>query len=876
MIRLGDPLALLLLLPLGAIAAVLRRRTLGSRLRRSSASGGRGGRGRWFAWLGRPWLWALLHGSAAVLLVVALADPQLRTGTYRPTVFAVDQSASIDNEMRAIERDWTAQAEKDACVSPCRVVRFAGAARITAPADRSPVAAAPDVTATNLESGLTAAVGLAPSGGRVVVLSDGGQTTGDLLATAALARRRGVEVDWVPLSDPRRRDAAITRIAVPAAVHVGDTVPLALTMHSTVSGFAVLGVSSDGAAPRTETIRLSTGDNPLLLLYTASRAGWHSFKATISLPGDTTGANDSLGAVTEVFAAPRVLSVGSAASVVPALLAHDGLHVTDERPSALPTSAAAYGSQDAVVLDDVSATELSSAQIAALSSAVRAGGLGLLVLGGPHSFSLGHYATSGLQALLPVASLVPGNLQRRNVAIELVLDRSGSMIDLAGGVPKIEMARVAARQSATFIAAHQDQLGIVDFDIIPHTLVALERLDSKTAAKRVDLRVDGLQADGGTNIYLGLKAGYEQLLKSNAKERHMILMTDGISEAEDYGPLLAKLKAAHISVATVALGSDADRTLLAEIAAATGGHAYVTDNAKQLPHIFAKETQLSAKPVRVTGHLSVAVSSDSTVVRSLAGKRLPGLLGNVVTQLKTGAQADLLAGDTASRTDPALAEWQTAAGRVVTWTPGLGAPWAPAWVAETGLWDDAVRWTERGVTATALAPHALGNTAGALQIDLSGAGSAALDVTSISGTLTARDGAVTKVNFAAVGPSLFQVGVPSLSAGIYRFALRTHGGGSESATGEVAVPYSAEYSPVTAAISPLGQLVAQTGGSVLGRDRESSIAARSDSLRWLFTLLALALFLIGVAARMLPEATGGERDDEPLVAEPETAGAGRG
>ena len=40
-----------------------------------------------------------------------------------------------------------------------------------------------------------------------------------------------------------------------------------------------------------------------------------------------------------------------------------------------------------------------------------------------------------------MTSLVPGNLQRHNLAIELVLDHSGSMMDTAGGVPKIAMAR---------------------------------------------------------------------------------------------------------------------------------------------------------------------------------------------------------------------------------------------------------------------------------------------------------------------------------------------------------------------------------------------------------------------------------------------------
>ena len=73
-----------------------------------------------------------------------------------------------------------------------------------------------------------------------------------------------------------------------------------------------------GAYPieESETLRLRAGDNPLLLFYVASRKGWHAFTATISLPGDTVAANNSLSAVTDVLAAPRVLSVSTTGQMI--------------------------------------------------------------------------------------------------------------------------------------------------------------------------------------------------------------------------------------------------------------------------------------------------------------------------------------------------------------------------------------------------------------------------------------------------------------------------------------------------------------------------------------------------------------------------------
>ena len=150
-------------------------------------------------------------------------------------------------------------------------------------------------------------------------------------------------------------------------------------------------------------------------------------------------------------------------------------------------------------------------------------------------------------------------------------------------------------------------------------------------------------------------------------------------------------------MATVALGTDVDAALLRRISKATGGNAYATKRAGDLPKIFVKETRLSTEPIQIVGAQQVLPRGTSPIVRSLAGAELPPLSGNVVTRLRPGAQVDLIARSAGSRTEPALAQWGYGTGRVVSWTPGLGAPWATRWTAQTALWNDAVRWAARGV-----------------------------------------------------------------------------------------------------------------------------------------------------------------------------------
>jgi Ca-activated chloride channel homolog len=847
-VRLVHWQALLAFVPLVAIGFALLRRGFGPQTGRDRA-----------AWT--------LTGLACVLAVFALSEPRITGSAHGPAVLAVDNSASIDSHEASQERTILKGAGATNCTAPCRVIRFAGGASASASTIGSSTG---DDTETDLQNGIAAAIGVAPAGGRVVVLSDGAQTAGDLLADVPLARERHVRVNWVRLKPSDKPDVSITSLNLPSAVHLGDSVPIAVTVHSTVNGFALLKVSSDGTATRGQTIRVLGGDNPLVLLYTAARRGWHSFRATVTQPSDTNSRNNSLSAVTDVQAAPRILVVTAPAtgSTVPGMLTKLGMRVRTLSANQLPVDASGYLGEDAIVLDDVPATSLSRSRALALDTAVSGDGVGMLVLGGPHSFSLGRYATSPLQDVLPVRSLVPGNLQRRNVAIELVLDRSGSMVDKAGGVQKIAMARQAARQTAGFIAKHDDQLGIVDFDIVPHTLIPLERVDAGVL-KSVNHTVDGLQANGGTNIFLGLKKGYQELIRSHAQERHIILMTDGITQPENFVPLLTKLRDAHISVATVALGADADRKLLAQIATATGGHQYVTDNARDLPKVFAKETQLSAKPVRVHGKLSVSLDSDSAVVRSLLGKALPKVSGNVVVTTKPGAQADLVASGEKSSTNPALAEWQVGAGRVVTWTPGLGSPWGEGWVAETPLWNDAVRWLQRGVQVPSLTPVANPASSGELEINLAAGSAAALGTTAISGTLTSNSGKRRAIRFAPAGSATYTTQVPGLKPGVYTFALTSSGTSPVSSAGEVAVPYPSEFSPATATVSPMGELVQQTGGKIVDAAKVGTVLGGGHSLGQLLTLLALVCFLTGVAVRLVPGRSrrpGIDSRNTPIVA----------
>jgi Ca-activated chloride channel family protein len=801
-----------------------------------------------------------LQAASLVLVAVALFDPT--TGSPPPpTTLVLDRSLSIGGASGEAESNWLAPNE--GCGADCRVVQFGGGAELTgAGTGPLPSAAAGSVEGrrSNLQGAIELALARTPRGGRVVLLSDGRQTEGEPAGLAAVARERDIVLDTVALTT-EPADAALTRLQAPPALHAGDPLSLEATVRSTVAAPAVLTVRRDGATIGRQRVKLGVGDNPFLFSVRAPlHAGSYGYEISVRGEGDSRPQNDALGTTVRVGRAPRVVVAGADGSAAAELMKADGFDVTTAAAGALPTTAAGYKGVDGVVLEDVSNEELGKARASAIGGAVRNRALGLLALGGDHSFSLGKYYKSPLQEVLPVKSLVPGKLQRKNVAIELVLDRSGSMINEVGGVPKIAMAQAAARGALAFLLKHRDQIGIVEFEIKAKTLVPLTRVEPGNVTGIKDT-INKVPANGGTNVYKGLALGAKEIERSKAKERHIILLTDGISEPGTYRQLVPGLKKGKISVATVALGAEADFKLLKEIAADTGGNYYATEDARQLPKIFDKETRINTRTVRLRGKLGVSSGDPSPITGSLVGQRLPPLGGNVVTELKPGAEAALLGQDKNHPPDPVLAQWQYGAGRVAAWTPGLTPEWAGEWLAQPRLFQDAARWAERGVAPPPLTPSLVPGDQRELEVAPTTVAGRPLELGSLEGTLRSPKGKAIPLRFEESAAGRWTAPLPELPGGEYEYALASVGAGALGGT--LAVPYPAEWKLGRIDTTPLGPLAAAAGGTTLGAADPGAIAGDSHHLWWLFAALALACFLVGALLRLIGRGPRGEDEDAP-------------
>ena len=109
-------------------------------------------------------------------------------------------------------------------------------------------------------------------------------------------------------------------------------------------------------------------------------------------------------------------------------------------------------------------------------------------------------------------------------AVVLIIDKSSSMEGR-----KMELARVAAVGVVENLRPI-DQVGVLIFDNSFEWAVPIRRAEDKATIKRL---ISGITPDGGTQIAPALTEAYRRIRPVMATYKHIVLLTDGISEEGD-------------------------------------------------------------------------------------------------------------------------------------------------------------------------------------------------------------------------------------------------------------------------------------------------------------------------------------------------------
>jgi uncharacterized membrane protein len=855
-IAVDSPLALALLVPTLFLTVGLhlgaRRRTGAGRLRAA----------------------LLVRSLLLASLVLAVAGLQaVRPVDRLATVFVVDLSDSVGvagrEDALAFVRDSLAVIPDEDVAG---IVAFGKEALVerlpSGLAEIDRIASTPVRSATDIGAALRLATALFPDDAqkRIVLLSDGNDTTGGGQAEAALAAARGVRIETRRVGLGTDEEVLVERLTTPSTARLGEEIEAVAEIRSTVAQPATVRLYADGTLVSTEPVELEAGVTRVVFSVKPSEAGFHTFRVVVEAALDTFSQNDRADSNTIVKGRPRTLVLAGdekvAAELVAALESQRQL-VDTIVPEALPTDFASLATYDSVVVVDVPRLRLSDRQLAALQVYVRDLGKGLVMVGGARSFGAGGYQKTPLEEALPVDMGVRDRQKQPDVALVVVIDQSGSMDAChcntfgggqgggtgIGGVRKVDIGKEAIIRAAAALTA-RDELGVVSFNEQAHWVVRTQPLGGLGDLQD---RIAGIQPVGQTNIFAGLDQAVTSLEGATATRRHIILLTDGWSSSGEYDAIMKKMKAAGITLSTVGAGGGSN-PFLEGLAKQGGGRFYDAANPSSIPDIFLKETQQVSGQQIIEEAFFPILTSSSPILRGL--EAFPQLRGYNGTTAKPAAQTVFVT----SRDDPLLAQWQYGLGRSVAWTSDSTGRWAKDWVGWDGFatfFSQLVGWTFPGE-----------ETGGIEATFVPDAGSTSLRVESVASDGSPRDFYSTRA--VVVGPDLEPADVPlvQVAPGIYEAALGAIDPGAYAVritqtrpgtaplgrTVGLVAPTSAEYRLLGANEPFLAALRSSTGGRAIDVPSEVwahdlTATSRFTDLWPLLLVLALLLWPLDIALR---------------------------
>ncbi len=582
------------------------------------------------------------------------------------------------------------------------------------PVSSSPVATSDSIdrNSTDIAAAIRSAAGAVPPDyvPRIVLLTDGNQTSGDALqaalGTASLisadigrqqspsgrskaATSNLIPIDTVPLKVRDDNEVQVAAVEVPAQVREGEPFYVEVVINSNHEDECQIEVFRGAHKVLSELRKLKSGENRFRFQQsiTGERLAQYTVKVS-GLKQDTLLDNNSESGLVFTTGKPRVLLIESEPKLAQQLvwaLQQEEIEC-DVRPvEGMPESLSDLQNYELLVLSNVPATSLSQRQMELARTYVQDLGGGFMMLGGDQSFGLGGYYKTVLEEILPVRSDFEKEKEKPSLGMVLVIDKSGSM-----GGEKIEMAKEAAKSAAELLGP-RDQLGVIAFE---GNFYWVSDLQSASNKARIIDDISRIEAGGGTVMYPAMEEAYNALLGATAKLKHVIVLTDGISSPGDFEGIAQSMASARITCSTVAVGEGCDGKLLEEIARIGQGRYFEAMEASTLPQIFAKETMTASKSAINEQPFVPQVVRPTQVLADIDFETAPFLLGYVVTRPKATCEF-ILATESG---DPLLAWWRYGLGTTVAFTSDAKSRWGAEWLTWPGFskfWAQVVRQSMR-------------------------------------------------------------------------------------------------------------------------------------------------------------------------------------
>lgn len=641
----------------------------------------------------------------AGLLILALSGPESR----RPnvglcTMFILDRSDSIpDAEKQKAERFVDDALKQLGQNQQAGVIAFGREPVVDAAPggrrDLGRVLSQVDGSASDMAGAIRLASASFPDGKarRIVVLSDGNETSGDAMEAASVASSDGIPIDFVELGNNSKvAEVSVLDLQVPTEMRSDQPFDIRVIVDSTKEQDAVLSLDRDGTLVKDAPVHLNAGRTALLISDKVSGVGFHRYRATVRAREDLDNRNNVGMGFVSVKGKSKLLVMQQKTESSPLVqaLRKSGVDVDLGGPGSLPSRPEEFQSYDAIIFNDFNADSLQPLQMKLIQAAVRDSGVGFAMVGGENSFLPGGYYGTPIADVLPVDLNIRQRKTFPSTSICIMIDVSGSMGMIEDGIPKVRLAAKAAEETVKLMSP-LDRVGVAGSTDGIEFVAPMQPLTNKES---VITQIERLQVGGG-GIFCKptVDLAEKTLLGEPTQVKHFIMLADGddCDMQEGCEAVVARMRVEKITTSIVAIGDGKDVQFLQRLAAIGGGRYYIAKRANQLPAIMTQDAAVMSRSAIEEGVFYPKMVAGEEILRGIDAT--PPLRAYDLTDSRPLARI----GMKTKKDDPLLAVWQYGLGTSLAFTSDAQPRWAQSWVSWEGFatfWAQAARSITRRAT----------------------------------------------------------------------------------------------------------------------------------------------------------------------------------
>ncbi len=561
------------------------------------------------------WVWPRLklHSPLRAILlllgIIILAEPVIRHQQNSLDLYVLlDRSESTEDLIDKGLPEWQRllESSKPSRRDQLRFINYASEVAEMG-ADGASFTGTRKLTKTNLAIQSIVAQSDESRPARVLLFGDG-YSTEPLTEAAEQLKARNIPLDYRIIREQSDSDARVSQIKFPEQVQIGEPFLISIIVRGEKDAKFPLVLKRNGQVLTDTQITLTDGVSKLEFTDRILRAGSYEYVAEILPENDKHLGNNRATKWIEIKGGPKVILASRYENdpIAKALSALGFNIQTVSDPRQLKPGL--LSGARALVLNNIPAHEVPNDFMKSIDFFVRDQGGGFMMVGGKHSFGAGGYFQSSIDSLLPVSMELKSEHRKAMVALAIVMDRSGSMaVGVGGGKTKMDLANSGAANAIELLGAN-DSVSVLAVDSAPTRVIPLTQIkDQKKGLAQRARKV--VSAGGGIYVYTGLKAAWEELKKSKAGTRHVILFSDAQDSEEpgSYEDLIKEMRDGGATISVIGLGrdSDIDSAFLKDIAKRGEGRIFFSDQPMDIPKIFSQETVTIARSAFINEPIQV-------------------------------------------------------------------------------------------------------------------------------------------------------------------------------------------------------------------------------------------------------------------------------